>query len=116
MELNISGRRALVIGGSSGLGLAVCERLAAEGVDLLVFARDAERLGSCQRQLRQNHRVAVETCAGDIACDADIDRLAAQAQALGGVQILVLNTPRPPSPMRDFLDEQDQARQTRSLL
>ena len=110
MDLGISGRRALVIGGSQGLGLAVCERLAAEGVDLLVFARDPDRLASCQQQLRQGHRVVVDTCVGNITCEADIERLAAQVEALGGAQILVLNTPRPPSPMRDFLDEQDQAR------
>jgi 3-oxoacyl-[acyl-carrier protein] reductase len=110
MELGIAGKRALVIGGSQGLGLAVCERLAAEGVDLLVFARDSERLSTCQQQLRLAHRVAVDICAGDITNAADIDRLAAQCETLGGVQILVLNTPRPPSPMRDFLDEQDQAR------
>ncbi|HSV79534.1 MAG TPA: SDR family oxidoreductase [Ramlibacter sp.] len=110
MDLGIAGKRALVIGGSQGLGLAVCERLAAEGVDLLIFARDAERLAGCQQQLRQAHRVAVETCAGDITSEPDVDRLAAQVEALGGVQILVLNTPRPPSPMRDFLDEQDQSR------
>jgi 3-oxoacyl-[acyl-carrier protein] reductase len=110
MDLGIAGRRALVIGGTQGLGLAVCERLATEGVGLLVFARNPDRLASCQQQLRQAHRIAVDTCAGDITCEADIEQLAAQVEALGGVQILVLNTPRPPSPMRDFLDEQDQAR------
>jgi 3-oxoacyl-[acyl-carrier protein] reductase len=110
MELGIAGKRALVIGGSQGLGLAVCERLAAEGVDLLVFARNSERLAACRQQLRSAHQVAVDICAGDISNAADIDRLAAQCEALGRVQILVLNTPRPPSPMRDFLDEQDQAR------
>ena len=110
MELGIAGKRALVIGGSQGLGLAVCERLAAEGVNLLIFARDPERLAACQQHLRQLHRVAVDVCAGDITREADIDRLAAQVETLNGVQILVLNTPRPPSPMRDFLDEQDQSR------
>lgn len=110
MDLGIAGKRALVIGGSQGLGLAVCERLAAEGVALLVFARDPDRLASCRQQLREAHGVAVDTCAGDITKEADIDRLAAQVEILGGVQILVLNTPRPPSPMRDFLDEQDPVR------
>jgi len=110
MDLGISGKRALVIGGSQGLGLAVCERLAAEGVNLLIFARDADRLAACQQQLRQAYHVAVDICAGDITREADVDRLAVQAEALGSVQILVLNTPRPPSPMRDFLDEQDQSR------
>jgi 3-oxoacyl-[acyl-carrier protein] reductase len=102
MDLGIAGKRALVLGGSGALGLAVCERLAAEGVRLLLFARDAQRLA-------RTAAVEVGTYAGDIANEQDIDRLAAQAAA-AGVQILVLNTPRPPSPMRDFLDETEQRR------
>ncbi len=110
MELGITGKWAIVIGGSAGLGYAVCERLAAEGVNLLVFARDPARLAHCQERLQGAHGVKVNTCAGDITREEDIDRLYGQATQLGGVQILVLNTPRPPSPMRDFLDENDQAR------
>ena len=109
MDLGIAGRRALVVGGSGALGLAVSERLAAEGVNLLLFARDAGRLASAQGHLRAQASVAVDTCAGDITDEVDIDRLAAQAAA-SNVQILVLNTPRPPSPMRDFLEETEQAR------
>ena len=110
MDLGISGKRALVIGGSQGLGLAVCERLAEEGANLLVFARDHERLTNCQQQLRSAYGgVEVDTCAGDITSQGDTDRLAAQAAA-ANVQILVLNTPRPPSPMRDFLEENEQER------
>ena len=109
MDLGIAGKRALVIGGSQGLGLAVSQRLAAEGVKLLVFARGRERLDACQQQLRRTHGVEVDTCAGDITSQEDTDGLAAQAAALR-VQILVLNTPRPPSPMRDFLEENEQQR------
>ena len=109
MDLGIAGKRALVIGGSQALGLAVCERLAAEGVNLLVFARDRERLANCQQQLRNAHCVEVDICAGDITSQEDTNRLAAQAAA-SGVQILVLNTPRPPSPLRDFLEENEQER------
>jgi 3-oxoacyl-[acyl-carrier protein] reductase len=109
MDLGIKGKRALIVGGSQGLGLAVSERLAAEGVNLLVFARNPERLAECQQRLSSTCGVEVDTCAGDIASQQDTDRLAAQAAALG-VQILVLNTPRPPSPMRDFLEENEQER------
>lgn len=89
--------------------MAVCERLAAEGVHLLLFSRDSGRLAAAQERLRAKVSVAVDSCVGDIADEADVDRLAAQAAA-ASVQILVLNTPRPPSPMRDFLDETEQAR------
>src|SRR5205823_3273048 len=50
------------------------------------------------------------TCAGDITREDDIDRLARAVSEDGGTQILVLNTPRPPSPMRDFLQENEPAR------
>jgi 3-oxoacyl-[acyl-carrier protein] reductase len=110
MDLGIAGKRAVVIGGSQGLGYAVCERLAAEGVDLLLFARDAAKLEQACAQLQQAHGVRVDACAGDITRAEDVDRLARQAADTGGAQILVLNTPRPPSPMRDFLQENDDAR------
>lgn len=110
MDLGIRGKRALVIGGSSGLGYAVCEKLAAEGVNLLVFARDLEKLNQCKEKLQAAYGVTVDICAGDIAQEASIDELARQCERFGDVQILVLNTPRPPSPMRDFLEETEQAR------
>jgi len=110
MDLKIAGKRAVVICGSAGLGLAVCERLAAEGVNLVVFARDPANLANARDQLQRAHKVQVETVAGDITSEADVDRLAGVAAEDGGSQILVLNTPRPPSPLRDFLDENDNAR------
>jgi len=110
LDLSIAGKRAVVIGGSMGLGYAVCERLAAEGVHLLLFARDSRRMKEAREQLQRAHGVQVDTVAGDITCEEDVDRLACAAADGGGSQILVLNTPRPPSPMRDFLDENDNAR------
>lgn len=110
MDLGIAGKRAVVIGGSSGLGYAVCEKLAAEGVNLLVFARNMARLAQCKEDLERVFGISVDVCAGDIAKENDITALAEQCALSGGVQILILNTPRPPSPMRDFLDEQDQDR------
>jgi 3-oxoacyl-[acyl-carrier protein] reductase len=44
MDLNIRGRRAIVAGGSAGLGRATATCLAREGVDVLISARNAERL------------------------------------------------------------------------
>ena len=42
MDLGIAGKRALVIGGTSGLGLASAEALAAEGVNLALSARNTD--------------------------------------------------------------------------
>ena len=110
MDLGIAGRRAIVIGATGALGGAVCEALAAEKVDLVLFARGREMLEQRRQELQQRYGVSVETSAGDITRHPDIQALVQDVTALGGAQILVLNTPRPPSPMRHFLDENEQGR------
>lgn len=110
MDLRISGKRAIITGGSSGLGLAIAEQLAAEGVDLLLFARSQDRLAQCAVDLKHRYNVEVDVCAGDITAEADVARLVGVARQVSKAQILILNTPRPPSPMRDFLAEDEQAR------
>lgn len=110
MDLGIAGRRAVVVCASSGLGLAASEALAAEGVNLVMFARGAQRAADEARRLAQKHGIEAEAVAGDLTRRADVRVLAERVRALGGTDILVLNTPRPPSPMRDFLDETDDER------
>jgi 3-oxoacyl-[acyl-carrier protein] reductase len=109
MDLGISGKRAVVTCGSAGLGLACAEALAVEGADIVLMARNAERLEEARRAVRARAEVTVETVVGDMSQRADVERLREVAGS-GGVDILVLNTPRPPSPMRDFLEEDDDDR------
>lgn len=110
MDLGLQGKRALVIGGSAGLGLACAESLAGEGADLVLFARGAESLEDARGHLTATYGVRVEVRAGDLTRRADVGALAESLRASGGLEVLVLNTPRPPSPMRDFLDETDDKR------
>ena len=49
MDLGLDGRRALVLGSTSGLGRAVAAALVAEGVTVAVAGRDAGRAGSTRR-------------------------------------------------------------------
>ena len=44
MDLGLKGRRALVLGGNRGMGLAIADALAREGADVAIAARDTERL------------------------------------------------------------------------
>lgn len=85
MELGIAGKRAVVIGGSQGLGLSVCERFADEGVDLVIFARNAERLAKARAALSaRNPKIKVDTVAGDISDAEDIERLKQEVLGTGG--------------------------------
>jgi 3-oxoacyl-[acyl-carrier protein] reductase len=65
MDMGIRGRRALVNGASAGMGLAAAQMLAAEGVDLVISARGAERLEAAAADLRSKHGVKVIAIAAD---------------------------------------------------
>jgi 3-oxoacyl-[acyl-carrier protein] reductase len=110
MDLGIRGKRALVTCSTSGLGLACAETLAAEGANLVLFARDPERLEFVGSSLQATANVSVEVFAGDISRRPSVQALREMAARTGGIDILVVNTPRPPSPMRDLLDEDDDER------
>jgi 3-oxoacyl-[acyl-carrier protein] reductase len=98
MDLGIRGRAALVGGGSSGLGRATAERLAAEGCRLAIWSRGAEGLARVAAEIHERHGVEVISLAGDAAEPGVGTRIAAEAAAaLGRVDILVLNAGGPPA-------------------
>ncbi len=91
MDLGLAGRRAIVTGGSKGIGLAVALELAAEGASVAICSRDETELKAAADQVaalggQVFHQVA------DVTVVADVDRfVGATAEALGGVDILVNN-------------------------
>ena len=81
-------RCAVVTGGASGIGLAICERLLAEGARVAVWDKDSARL----QELTQRFGAAVVTTAADVTDASDVERAAQQAiGALGRIDILVAN-------------------------
>jgi short-subunit dehydrogenase len=68
---------ALITGGTSGIGAAFARALAARGTDLVLVARDPERLASVATGLSTSFGVTVETVAADLADRSDVDRVAA---------------------------------------
>jgi NAD(P)-dependent dehydrogenase (short-subunit alcohol dehydrogenase family) len=92
MELRIGGRNALITGGSQGIGRACAEALADEGVNIVVVARDAERLATAATEIASNRTGRVTPIAGDLTIADDVERVVAEAvEALGQIDILVNN-------------------------
>ena len=88
MELKIAGRRALVLGGNRGLGLAIAKALAAEGASVAIAARDTAALAAAADEIG-----AARTFAVDLADTASLPGFAAE---VGPLDILVNNTGGPP--------------------
>src|SRR5580700_3013430 len=91
MDLGLRGARALVTGGSRGIGFAVADALAAEGAAVGIVARDAGGLARAAGRLA-GHGVPVATAAADVTDTAALDAAVVQiAGALGGLDHLVAN-------------------------
>ncbi len=69
---------AMVTGGTSGIGAAFARALAARGHDLVLVARDSERLASTAAELTSQHRIAVETMTADLGEHSDVEKVAAR--------------------------------------
>jgi 3-oxoacyl-[acyl-carrier protein] reductase len=93
MDLGISGRRAAVAAASKGLGLAVAQALAAEGVRVALCGRDAGTIAAAAAQVGAD---AVPIVA-DVSTPSGAAGFVRDANdALGGVDILVANAGGPP--------------------
>jgi NAD(P)-dependent dehydrogenase (short-subunit alcohol dehydrogenase family) len=92
MDLALKGKTALITGGSVGIGLAVSEGLAQEGVDLVLCARDAERLQNEAKRIQKDSGMKVLGVPADVAKPDDLVRLVSRIkEEFGGVDILVNN-------------------------
>ncbi len=93
MDLGISGRRAIVCGGSAGLGRGVAAALAADGVEVLIAARDPGRLEAAAKAIGEETGNTPKWVSADVA--TEVGRTALLA-ACPNPDILINNAGGPP--------------------
>ncbi|MGA0594079.1 short-chain dehydrogenase/reductase [Enterovirga sp. CN4-39] len=103
MDLGLSGSRALITGANAGIGLAVARLLAEEGCDLLIAARNRDRLEAVAGEIRAAFGVVVEPIAVDLSISEQQRELVAAA---GDVDILVNNAGSNPGGEIDAISEE----------
>jgi 3-oxoacyl-[acyl-carrier protein] reductase len=92
MDLQLEGKRALVLGASAGLGRAIAQALVQEGAAVAIASRDVGRIQAAAREIGAAH---------GLVCDlsrpgAGAQVVEAAAKQLSGLDILVTNTGGPP--------------------
>jgi NAD(P)-dependent dehydrogenase (short-subunit alcohol dehydrogenase family) len=92
MDLGLRDKVAIITGGTVGIGLAVAEGLAAEGVNLVLVGRDKTRADDEAARVASAHGIIATTIGADVAtaegCEAVI---AGTKKAFGGADILINN-------------------------
>ncbi len=73
--------RALITGASSGIGREIARQLAADGSDLVLVARDQERLETLAMELAEQHDVEVEVLRADLADRTELTVVADRLQS-----------------------------------
>ena len=92
MDLELKGKVAVVTGASVGIGLAVAQGLAKEGVQLVLCARDEARLLAAVHEITGSSGVRAVGVQADVSKSADIERiLHCVEETFGGVDILINN-------------------------
>ena len=111
MDLGLTGRVAIVGGGSKGLGRACADSLAAEGAKLAICSRNAEELEAAAAEIRAATGAEVLAVPADLSRLEDIQRLIqATIDHYGRLDIAVANSGGPPSGRAADTDEETWSR------
>ena len=107
MDLQMNGKKALVTGGSAGIGKAIAFALAREGVDVAICARRKQPLEAAASQIARETNRKIVAIPADLTKPADAAAFVKDAHtALGCIDILVNNAGSAPGGVLDFLTEE----------
>lgn len=107
MDLQLNGKKALIIGASRGLGYAVAQGLAQEGADLVITSRQPAGLDKAVGSLSKISKSRIIAVAGDITDPSFPATLLEKTVAeLGGLDLLVTNAGGPPPGKFEDFDDQ----------
>lgn len=92
MQFTMSGKNALITGGSMGIGLAIAKSFAAAGANVAIVARRKDTLATAKEAIEAVAKVRVLALSADVAKAQDCTRLFKEAEAgLGQIDVLVNN-------------------------
>lgn len=117
MNLQLNGKRALVLASSQGLGLGVASKLCEEGARVIICGRVEAKLAAVARQLTDSGHGAADHVVVDLAARDSAGKLYAAARdKLGAIDILVNNTGGPPPGTVDMPDSDQWRAQIDTML
>jgi 3-oxoacyl-[acyl-carrier protein] reductase len=117
MDLGIKGRRAIVTGGTSGIGFATAKLFLEEGVRVLITGRNADKLNRAREELAKQMGAEVFAAQADMTREDDIKRMVETAkEKLGGVDILINNAGTMYSGRFAVLDDAEMKKQLETKL
>jgi NAD(P)-dependent dehydrogenase (short-subunit alcohol dehydrogenase family) len=85
----VTGRSVLIVGGSSGIGLATALQLGDAGDRLTLVARDEVGLAAARRKCTEHGITDVETIAADMSSQVEVERVVAQVADAHGIDVVV---------------------------
>ena len=109
MDLELSGKTAIVTGGSVGIGKAIARELGREGVDVIISARRADLLENAARELREETGRRIIPFTADTTNRESVGYMVEQAAAtMGKIDILVNSAATPGGLVRGPLADADE--------
>lgn len=108
MDLHLTGKTAIVLASSTGLGKAVAKELALEGANVMITSRNKDKLVQAKEEIEQVAKGRVEFMVADVTDAHSIKALVdVTRQTFGKINILVNNTGGPSAGSFEDLTDQD---------